>query len=178
MVLASMTDTPERRAEADMVDYFRSGLSFYARADEPSVNSSQDLCGKTVGTAEGATVRSPRSMPHQKCTADRMRLMQWRDVSEADQRLRKGQIDPVVTEHPQAAYRVARSHDALRLVVVPGQTRRRPFGIAVGKDDRPLTRAVRSALNDLIGNGTYGKILARWEVGDGSVESAQLNGRR
>ena len=52
---------------------------------------------------------------------------------------------------------------------------RDPYGIAVNKDDAALRDAIAEALDDLIADGTYGKILDTWGVETGAVKSAEIN---
>jgi polar amino acid transport system substrate-binding protein len=65
------------------------------------------------------------------------------------------------------------SHGNLRLAGVfrvPGT------GISIGlAKDSPLTEPVRAALASLIKDGTYAKILAKWDMAYGAVSAARAN---
>src|SRR5437016_10664984 len=51
---SSFTDTKEREKTVDFVDYFKAGLSFYAKSSaNPGVNKLADLCGKSVAVEKG-----------------------------------------------------------------------------------------------------------------------------
>ena len=50
-----------------------------------------------------------------------------------------------------------------------------PQGIVVSKDDTALTTAIQKAVQKLIDDGTYGKILAAWGNQAGAVKTAELN---
>lgn len=50
-----------------------------------------------------------------------------------------------------------------------------PVGIAVAKDDLPLADAVAQAVNKLIKDGSYEKILDAWGTGAGCIDKAEVN---
>ncbi|MFF2507204.1 transporter substrate-binding domain-containing protein, partial [Streptomyces sp. NPDC058067] len=51
-----------------------------------------------------------------------------------------------------------------------------PYGIAVAKGNTQLRDALQAALNAVIKNGEYDKIVAKWGVEAGAVKEASLNG--
>ena len=51
-----------------------------------------------------------------------------------------------------------------------------PLGIAVAKTNQPLRDALQKALNALIADGSYRKILEKHGVEGGAVTSATING--
>jgi polar amino acid transport system substrate-binding protein len=50
-----------------------------------------------------------------------------------------------------------------------------PVGIAVPKDDIPLANLVAEAVNKLISEGSYQKLLDAWGNGAGAIKTAQVN---
>ena len=51
---SSFTDTKEREKTVDFVDYYKAGISFYAKSSaNPGVSKVADLCGKTVAVEKG-----------------------------------------------------------------------------------------------------------------------------
>src|SRR5271166_6847552 len=51
---SSFTDTKERQKTVDFVDYFKAGISFYAKSGSNlGVKTLADLCGKTVAVEKG-----------------------------------------------------------------------------------------------------------------------------
>ncbi|CAM5486481.1 hypothetical protein SALBM217S_10779 [Streptomyces griseoloalbus] len=51
-----------------------------------------------------------------------------------------------------------------------------PFGIAVNKDNKELTEALEAAVNAIIEDGTYKKILEKWGAETGAIDKAVVNG--
>ncbi len=71
------------------------------------------------------------------------------------------------------AYAIAQSNGTLQTMGdVYGAS---PVGIAVAKDDLPLADAVSQAMNKLIKDGSYKKILTNWGTDGGAVDQAQVN---
>jgi polar amino acid transport system substrate-binding protein len=50
-----------------------------------------------------------------------------------------------------------------------------PYGIGVAKNKGDLAKAVQGAVQALIDDGTYKKILDKWGVGAGAVAKSELN---
>lgn len=174
MAIGRLPDSRSWRSAytADFVDYFRSAWAFYTKA-RSSIGSWRDLCGKKVGITRGTLVQKFPTALVDACGTD-PKVTETDGPADAEEQLRKGRLDAVVTDYPDALSRKAQAHDPYTVGV--GRETQEPFGIAVAKNDSKLTHAVRSALNDLIRNGTYEKILAKWLVDDGAVKSAKVNG--
>ena len=84
--------------------------------------------------------------------------------------------DASLTDFPVAAYNAKVSSSGQDFQVVGGQIEPGPFGIGVRKADAPLREALRTALRQIISDGTYDRILAKWNVTDGALKTAQVIG--
>lgn len=62
------------------------------------------------------------------------------------------------------------------MLALPGQIHvdDAPVSVAFAKDS-PLEPAVQAALNSLIEDGSYQKILDKWNIGFGAVKEAKRN---
>ncbi|MFX7934569.1 transporter substrate-binding domain-containing protein, partial [Acinetobacter baumannii] len=60
--------------------------------------------------------------------------------------------------------------------VVGDQIGAGPYGIGVRKTDTQLRDAVQAALKAAIADGSYAKVLAKWNVASGSLTTAAING--
>jgi polar amino acid transport system substrate-binding protein len=49
-----------------------------------------------------------------------------------------------------------------------------PYGIVVAKGS-DLTKAVQAALQSMVDDGSYGKILDAWGVADGGIKTITIN---
>jgi polar amino acid transport system substrate-binding protein len=51
-----------------------------------------------------------------------------------------------------------------------------PYGIAISKKNSGLTKAIQKALQDMMDDGSYAKITAKWELSGGNISTAKING--
>lgn len=80
------------------------------------------------------------------------------------------------SDFPVAAYAVKTSGGGKDFQIVGEQVEAAPYGIAVAKGNDQLTKAVQAALNAIIKNGEYDKIISKWGVEAKAVTEAKLNG--
>ena len=50
-----------------------------------------------------------------------------------------------------------------------------PYGIAIPKNPPELTTAIQKALQKLMDDGDYDKILANWGLADAGIKTAEVN---
>ncbi|MFB6819851.1 ABC transporter substrate-binding protein [Streptomyces sp. NPDC056347] len=190
LAMSSMTDTkdrqqgidPETRKKVgegvDFVDYFNAGVSIYTRkGDDQGIASWADLCGKKIAVQRNTVSHDLAKAESKKCPAGKSITIETFDNDlEAQTRLRSGGVDAGSSDFPVAAYAVKTSGGGKDFQMVGEQVDAAPYGIAVAKGNDQLTQAIRAALDAIIKNGEYGKILAKWKVEDGAVTEARING--
>ncbi|WP_335935692.1 ABC transporter substrate-binding protein [Streptomyces sp. PTD5-9] len=190
VAMSSMTDTRDRQngvdsetgkkvgEGVDFVDYFTAGVSIYTRkGDDRSIRSWADLCGKKIAVQRGTVSHNLAKTEAKKCPAGKTIAMETFDNDlEAQTRLRSGGADAGSSDFPVAAYAVKTSGGGKDFQLVGEQVQAAPYGIAVAKGDDRLTQALRAALDAIIENGAYGRIMAKWGVEAGAVTKAEVNG--
>ncbi len=98
------------------------------------------------------------------------------DDQQSQTRLRSGGVDAASSDFPVAAYAVKTSGGGKDFQVVGDQVEAAPYGIAVSKDATQLRDALKDAMDAIIKNGEYQKILEKWGVQDGAVKESVING--
>jgi polar amino acid transport system substrate-binding protein len=178
LVMTAMTDTVERQAKADFVDYFSAGTSIVVQRGNPqSITELPHLCGRTVAVAEGTVQVDLLQRTQRTCGAARIDVRQFPDNAMALVELRTGRAAAVLSDYPPAAHLAA--NPRTRTDFELGSARQYEpglYGIALRKDDTALRDAVHEALGRVIDSGEYAEILARWGVASGAVPRATLNG--
>lgn len=180
IIMSAMSDNKERQATLDFVDYFNVGTSVLVRKGNPDkIQTLDDLCGKTVGLQAGTTQEEVAKEQSAKCEADgkgKIEVLTFETDPEAQQQLKAGRTVADMNDFPVAAYVAQTSGDGNDFEVVGEQIDAGPYGIGVPKDDTGLRDALKIALEAIIEDGTYAKILEKWNVSQGAVSEVTVNG--
>ncbi|MGA5702547.1 ABC transporter substrate-binding protein [Peterkaempfera bronchialis] len=172
LVMSSMTDSEQRRQAVDFVDYFRTGGVIMTRKGNPEgLKSLADLCGKPVVLAKGSSNLDIGEQQNAKCPT-RMRISQSEDAPTGLLQLDSGRAVATIVDYPVAQLFVQKG----AYEVLPTQYGTAPWGIAVAKNESGLRDSVQKALQDLIDQGEYRRILDTWKVGGSAVPRATVNG--
>lgn len=172
LVMSSMTDSPQRRQAVDFVDYFRTGGVIMTKKGNPEgIKTLDDLCGKNVVLAKGSSNLEIGQEQNAECDP-KMRISQSEDAPTGLLQLESGRAVATIVDYPVAAM-FAKKNPAYQ--VLPTQYGAAPWGIAVNKDQSGLRDAVQKALQGLIDNGGYKKILDKYGVADSAVPRATVN---
>ncbi|MFG3018761.1 ABC transporter substrate-binding protein [Streptomyces sp. NPDC048254] len=192
MVMSAMNDTKDRQNGidsdtgkkvgngVDFVDYFTAGTSILVQKGNPKgIKSLDDLCGKVVALQQGTTSEGIAKAQSTKCTKDGKKaitLQTFDTDPEALLRLKQGASVADLNDFPVAAYNAKTSGGGKDFEVVGDQIEAGPYGIAVTKENTQLRDALQAALDAIIKNGEYQKILSKWNVTQGAVTEAKTNG--
>ncbi|MGW0935414.1 ABC transporter substrate-binding protein [Streptomyces sp. NPDC002666] len=190
IAMSAMTDTKDRQEGidpetkkkvgegVDFVDYFTAGVSIYTKkGDDQGIKTWADLCGKKIAVQRNTVSNDLAKAESKKCTGGKKIAIESYDNDlQAQTRLRSGGADAGSSDFPVAAYAVKTSGGGKDFQLVGEQVEAAPYGIAVAKGNDQLTKAIQAALEAIIKNGEYEKIIAKWGVEAGAVTEAKLNG--
>jgi polar amino acid transport system substrate-binding protein len=174
--MSSFTDTKAREKVVNFVDYFEAGTSFFEEASGgPKVTGLPSLCGLTVSVETGTTEQSDADGQAKKCpSSKKLTVLAYPTQNGANLAISSGKAQVSMADSPVAAYQVKQSGGKFKLV---GQAYGvAPYGIAVPKADGTFDKAILLALKDLIADGKYASILAKWGVQPGADSHPALNG--
>lgn len=162
----------------DFVDYMVAGVSIYTRkGDTKGITGWSDLCGKKLAVQRGTVSEDLAKAEAKKCPKGKtIALQRFDDDQQAQTRLRSGGVDAASSDFPVAAYAVKTSGGGKDFEIVGEQVDSAPYGIAVSKKNTQLRDALQAAMNAIIQNGEYQKILEKWGAQDGAVKEAVING--
>ncbi|MEU0384938.1 ABC transporter substrate-binding protein [Streptomyces chartreusis] len=190
IAMSAMTDTKDRQEGidsdtgkkvgegVDFVDYFTAGVSIYTKkGDDQGIKTWSDLCGKKIVLQRGTVSEDLAKAESKKCPAGKkIAIEPFDNDQQAQTRLRAGGADAGSSDFPVAAYAVKTSGGGKDFQLVGEQVEAAPYGIAVAKNQTELRDALKAALDAVIKNGEYEKIMKKWGVTDGAVEAATING--
>jgi polar amino acid transport system substrate-binding protein len=190
IAMSAMTDTKDRQdgvdsetgkkvgEGVDFVDYFTAGVSIYTKkGDDQGIKTWSDLCGKKIAVQRGTVSEDLAKAEAKKCpSGKKLSIESFDNDQQAQTRVRSGGAQAGSSDFPVTAYAVKTSGGGKDFQIVGEQVEAAPYGIAVAKDNTQLRDALQAALDAIIKNGEYDKIIQKWGVADGAVTAAAVNG--
>lgn len=166
-IVGGITDNFERQQTATFVDYSASGTGIAVAAGNPEgITTMDDLCGTSVAAQKASKqVGLLEEFSEAECDGDAIEVTEYPQNTDAVQALLAGKTDAI------AATRVNLLEDAEKLTgkvevvedpEAPNGYQASPNGIGFVKADAELAEAFRAALQSLIDDGTYDKVLAKY----------------
>ncbi|MGW3347351.1 ABC transporter substrate-binding protein [Nonomuraea rubra] len=184
VVMAGIFDTPKRRESLSFVDYARDGYSLLVAKGNPlGMKDVTDLSGKTVAvqssTSEEAAIGKLSKRFESQGKAG-VTTLAFPGDSEAFLAIKSGKAVARVQATSAAAYaaKTFENGNAFELVDAPSLTEEfggGMEGIGVPKSDTALLTALQKALQALMDDGTYLKILSKYGVQNIALTKAEIN---
>ncbi len=178
MAVSALTLDKGESARADAVVYFNSADQVVASRSDPGLRPG-NMCGRTVAALEGSTQVRTLSGISRQCREAGSPPIVIEALSDQDQVTRAVLTDRVsgmLTDIPVATHVVAQNPRRLRLSGRPFD--RAPFGMLTPPQAPDMARAVEGAVQQLIDDGRYERILRKWNVARGGVERASIRWAR
>jgi polar amino acid transport system substrate-binding protein len=180
MILSGMTDTEERQATLDFVDYLTTGAQFYTTIDnKDTVKAMTDLCGKTAGASRRTTFPSEmEKWSKANCEAagkPPLTIVGTEGSADARTQLRQKRLDAAAQGSETLPYLLTLEPNAYAII---GQPFTKQYqGMAFAKTAPGLRDAVAKAFQEMIADGSYKAVLAKWGLEANAVPSALINGQ-
>ncbi|WP_426976318.1 ABC transporter substrate-binding protein [Pseudarthrobacter sp. O4] len=176
---AAFSITAERQQVVNMVSYMQAGTSVLVKkGNAAGVKDVLDLCGKTVAAQTGTT-QALTVLPsfEQQCTAagkDKPTALILPQQDNVNQAVASGRAHALVADNALVGYYAKLQPDAFTpidaILVDPS-----PYGVVSAKDDNGLSKAFQAAIQSLIDDGSYSKIMESWNLKSGEMKTAELN---
>lgn len=171
---SSFTDTVERQQSVDFVNFLNAGTQ-WAAAKGADIDP-DDACGLTIAV-QATTVQDTDELPakNQACLdagKDPIEVLRFDGQPEATQAVVDGRADAFSADLPVTGDAVKQLSDQLQ--VVGDVFDAAPYGFATQKDSE-MTKAVQAALQSLMDDGTYLKILTAAGIESGALTTATIN---
>ena len=174
--ISAFTITKDRYQAVNFVSYFNAGKQWAVQAGNPVHFNPSDVCGKTVGVQTGSTSEKLVRQMSTDCTSAGkapVSIVSMAKQTDLITRLINGAIDAAFNGSTNIGYAVKQTNGQLQTI---GEiTSPSPNGIAVAKSDIKWAELVAKAVNELIADGTYGRILSKWGVQSAAVKQAEVN---
>ncbi len=173
--VSSFTDNVAREKQVDFVNYYTAGILWASPAGK-TVDPA-NACGLTV-IVQSTTVEDTDEIPAKsaacvKAGKPAIKTLKFAAQDEGTNALILGRADAMSADSPITEYAVA--HSGGKLQVAGTSFDVAPYGIAVAKNSGGLDKAVQAAMQSLVDDGTYKKILDKWGVASGAISTITIN---
>lgn len=179
-VLSNVTVTEERKEKYDFATYRLDNIAFEAKKGSGwKVNGPADVAGRTISVSSGTNqekILVEWSEENVKAGREPVEIKYFQKENDYYLPLQSGRIDAHLGPSPSAAYHVATSGQS----EIAGQISGAGGGLqgkiaATTKKGSGLVEAYAAAIDHIVEDGSYGKVLKRWGLGGEAVKKSEIN---
>ena len=174
--VSSFTINPERLQQANMISYYNAGTQWATKKGNPNDVDPDDACGTNVAVQKGTVQVDDLTARSAKCEAagkDPITIDQYDAQSDATAAIVSGKDDSGLADSPVMAYAVQQTGGQLELLGDIYDSA--PYGYVVAKDQTEFAQAIADAVQSLIDDGSYEKVLTNWGVEAGALDNPTVN---
>jgi polar amino acid transport system substrate-binding protein len=173
--MSSFSINDERVQTVDMVSYFSAGTSLAVKTGNPDGINADDLCGKAIGVQAGTTQVDDLAARNTQCTTTGkapIAISELQAQTDVTLALTANRVVAMLADSPVVAYAAKTTEGAVEAVGEPYDTA--PYGIVLAKNQGDFGKALQGAVQSLIDDGSYTKILEKWNVQIGAIPTSEL----
>jgi polar amino acid transport system substrate-binding protein len=178
MIMSGFYDRPARREYFDFVNYLAAGGQFFALSSRKDLAQVTDFCGKTVSTIRATSYpEAMATFSKEVCTPANLKpvtVVEESDVPQMLINMKTGRVDGAMQGLESIPAYMANEPDTYKPVGKPVGSAL--MGIAFNKDNTVLRDAFIYALRKTIADGTYDKLIAKYQLGLSSYKDVTING--
>lgn len=179
-VVSNVTVTEERKEKFDFSTYRRDVVGFYVATDSKitSIKEPKDVAGLRVITDAGTNQEKILLEWDRENVAKGLKPIQvqyYTDDAVESLTLEAGRADVIFSVNSSRAYKAALDGKTRLVGTVSGGWPLTAEIAVTSRKSSGLAAPVTAALNGLIANGTYAKLLARWNLSAEAIQQSQTN---
>lgn len=168
LINSAMYINDKRKEQVDFVPYMTIGNMVIVQAGNPAGITGRDdsLCGKIIATTLGAIEETFARADAERCKAagkGEVTVQTLPTSPDSATAIVQGRADAMFTSTPGAAVMLAEMAGKV-MAVGPEFDSTTSIGMAVRKGDAALHDALKSAVEELVADGTYAKLVAKWKL--------------
>lgn len=174
--VSSFTINKQREQQTNMVSYFSAGTQWASKKGNPGNVDPNNACGKKVAVQKATVQVDDVTARSAKCTSagkPAIQIDQYQGQDQATAAVVSGKDQAMLADSPVIAYGVIQTKGQMQKLGPIYDSA--PYGFVVAKKETAFADALAGAVNALIKDGTYKKVLDAWYVGDGAMSSSQVN---
>jgi polar amino acid transport system substrate-binding protein len=173
---AQISKTAENKGVVNLLAFYKASSSLLVPAGKEYA-SDTDACGTRFGLTTGSTVnKNIADSINKECKAagkPELQYLYFPSFNAGEDAIRAGRIDSFLNSTPQIQLAVKADKSVAATLV--GKLATRETGVALPKEYSQLTEAFQAAFNAMIADGSYKKILDKWDLATMAVDKAEIN---
>ena len=142
---------------------FKAGSTWVVKKGNPGKIDTSDLCGLKIAVQTGTTQEEEVNKGAEQCKADNkldIQILSNKLQTDVTTNVVTGKADVFYADSPVAGYAISQTDDQLEAFGEDvGVTKE---AVAIKKGDSDTAKAVQAAMQKLMDDGTYMKILKHW----------------
>jgi polar amino acid transport system substrate-binding protein len=159
---------PQRAEQVDFVPYLRLGNRIVVQKANPGKVTGRDdsICGKTVAVTLGGISESQARADDKRCKDSGkpgLTVMTLPTAQDSALTLRQGRADAIYESTPGSVKLMTELADVFVAVGPEFETGTR-IGIATRKGDLAMQNLLKSALGQIVADGSYKALIAKWKL--------------
>lgn len=184
VIMSGMNDTLERQQTLNFVEYLYGGFAILVKEGNPDKITGLDgLCGVTVSIQKATSQGDMLREMSDKCVADDKKAITITELPgdlDAQTALKAGKSQAYVADAVVGVYAAETTNNGKAFDVVADPANPNGFnavysGIGILNTDQGLTDAVFAAMESLIADGSYLKMMKHFGLEAYAVDKAMLN---
>lgn len=168
IINSAMYMNPERATQVDFVPYMKIGNMVVVNAGNAAkiTGRNETLCGKTIAVTLGGIQESQARADDKACKEKGLKPVDVKTFPTAQDSwlsLRQGRADAVFDSTPGTAKVLDEIPGTFETVGAEFEANT-SIGIATRKGDVTLQTSLKAAIAEVVADGTYAKLLAKWKL--------------
>lgn len=171
---SSFTINADRMKVVDFVSYYIAGTAWAGPTG--STLDPNNACGLSIAVQKGTVQVDDLNKRSKACTDagnKAITINQYQSQQDAAATVISGKNAGMLADSDPVRYAVLQSKG--KLVTIGEQYDTYPYGIAVQQGSTELEKALQQAIQSMIDDGTYGKILEKWAATAGAITTSEIN---
>ncbi|MDF0529234.1 ABC transporter substrate-binding protein [Tsukamurella sp. 8F] len=182
--VSNITVTEARKDKYDFATYRKDNLAVEVAKDSTlTFTGPQSFDGKTIAVGSGTNQEKILQQYDADVKAKGgkgINIKYYQDTTGVYSALASGQIDAYFSPYPVSAFHVAQTVGTPQATKIVGNvsgagTTLQGLIAATTKKGSGLVKAVQDAINHVIANGDYAKVLAKWNLSGEAVTKSEIN---
>lgn len=168
IINSAMYINEDRAKQVDFIPYLRIGNRVVVQAGNPKGITGRDnsLCGKSIAVTLGGIQETQARADDTRCKEAGMEpvsVMTFPTAQDSALTLRQGRADAFYDSTPGTVKMMNEVPDTFEVVGEEFESNTE-IGIATRKGDTAIQEAVKTALQEIVADGTYANLIEKWKL--------------